>query len=85
MLSGPHGSAGPEFKHPNPVRAIESDDLLLYSVEIAGPSGYWAEFARPITRDGLSPRSAQIMEAYQECFEQARTSLRQEPRRTMST
>ncbi len=76
VLSGPHGSAGPEFKHPDPVRAVESDDLLLYSIEIAGPSGYWAEFARPITRDGLSARSAQIMEAYQECFEQARTSLR---------
>lgn len=75
VLSGRHGSAGPEFKHPNPVRPVESDDLLLYSVEIAGPSGYWAEFARPITRDGLSPLSAQIMEAYQECFEQARTSL----------
>ena len=76
VLSGRHGSAGPEFKHPNPVRPVEPDDLLLYSVEIAGPSGYWAEFARPITRAGLSPLSARIMEAYQECFEQARSSLR---------
>ena len=76
VLSGPHGSAGPEFKHPNPYRAVEPDDLLLYSIEIAGPTGYWAEFARPITRNGLSPLSAQIMEAYQECFERARTSLR---------
>ncbi len=76
VLSGPHGSAGPEFKHPNPTRPVEPDDLLLYSIEIAGPSGYWAEFARPITRSGLSPLSARIMEAYQECFERARTSLR---------
>jgi Xaa-Pro dipeptidase len=76
VLSGRHGSAGPEFKHPNPVRPVEPDDLLLYSIEIAGPSGYWAEFARPITRAGLSPLSAQVMEAYQECFEQARSSLR---------
>ncbi len=76
VLSGPHGSAGPEFKHPNPVRPVEPDDLLLYSLEIAGPSGYWAEFARPITRSGLSPLSARIMEAYQECFERARSSLR---------
>ncbi|MCH8128792.1 MAG: aminopeptidase P family protein [Acidobacteria bacterium] len=76
VLSGPHGSAGPEFKHPNPIRPVEPDDLLLYSIEIAGPSGYWAEFARPITRSGLSPLSARIMEAYQECFERARTSLR---------
>ena len=76
VLSGPHGSAGPEFKHPNPVRPVDPGDLLLYSVEIAGPTGYWAEFARPITRNGLSPLSARIMEAYQECFERARTSLR---------
>jgi len=76
VLSGPNGSAGPEFKHPNAVRPVEPDDLLLYSIEIAGPSGYWAEFARPITRSGLSPLSARIMEAYQECFERARSSLR---------
>ncbi|MFB3098524.1 MAG: aminopeptidase P family N-terminal domain-containing protein, partial [Acidimicrobiia bacterium] len=25
VLSGPHGSAGPEFKHPNPVRPVEPD------------------------------------------------------------
>ena len=76
VLSGPNGSAGPEFKHPNAVRPVEPDDLLLYTIEIAGPSGYWAEFARPITRSGLSPLSARIMEAYQECFERARSSLR---------
>jgi Xaa-Pro aminopeptidase len=76
VLSGPDGSAGPEFKHPNPVRPVEPEDLLLYSIEIAGPSGYWAEFARPITRSGLSLLSARIMEAYQECFERARSSLR---------
>lgn len=76
VLSGRNGSAGPEFKHPNPTRPVEPTDLLLYSVEIAGPTGYWAEFARPISQAGLSPRTQQIMDAYQECFERARTSLR---------
>ncbi|MFQ5967435.1 MAG: M24 family metallopeptidase [Acidimicrobiia bacterium] len=76
VLSGPHGNAGPEFKHPDPVRPVEPDDLLLYSIEIAGPSGYWAEFARPISQAGLSPSTGKIMEAYQECFERARSSLR---------
>ena len=76
VLSGLHGNAGPEFKHPDPVRPVEPTDLLLYSVEIAGPTGYWAEFARPICRAGLSERTQPIMEAYQECFERARTSLR---------
>ena len=76
ILSGRDGNAGPEFKHPNPIRPVEPTDLLLYSVEIAGPTGYWAEFARPISQGGLSPQTQQIMEAYQECFEQARTSLK---------
>lgn len=76
VLSGRHGNAGPEFKHPDPVRPVEPDDLLFYSVEVAGPTGYWAEFARPISQEGLSPMTQEMMEAYQECFERARTSLR---------
>ena len=76
VLSGRHGNAGPEFKHPDPQRPVEPTDLLLYSVEIAGPTGYWAEFARPISQAGLSPKTQQIMEAYQECFARARISLR---------
>lgn len=76
VLSGRNGDAGPEFKHPNPIRPVEPTDLLLYSVEIAGPTGYWAEFARPISQAGLSAKTQQIMEAYQECFESARASLR---------
>jgi Xaa-Pro aminopeptidase len=75
VLSGHNGDAGPEFKHPDPVRPVEPTDLLLYSIEIAGPTGYWAEFARPISRAGLSPMTQRLMEAYQECFERARTSL----------
>ncbi len=76
VLSGRNGYAGPEFKHPNPLRPVEPTDLLLYSVEVAGPTGYWAEFARPISAAGLSPATQRIMEAYQECFERARTSLK---------
>jgi Xaa-Pro dipeptidase len=76
VLSGKHGNAGPEFKHPDPVRPVETDDLLFYSVEVAGPTGYWAEFARPICQGGLSPMTQEMMEAYQDCFERARTSLR---------
>ena len=76
VVSGRDGRAWPEFRHPDPVRPVEPGDLLLYSIEIAGPSGYWAEFARPICRAGLSPETAEIMEAYQDCFERARTALR---------
>jgi Xaa-Pro aminopeptidase len=76
VLSGRDGNAGPEFKHPDPIRPVEPTDLLLYSVEVAGPTGYWAEFARPICRAGLSPGTRGIMEAYQECFQRARTQLK---------
>lgn len=76
VLSGRNGYAGPEFKHPNPLRPVEATDLLLYSVEIAGPTGYWAEFARPISAAGMSPATQRIMEAYQGCFERARSSLK---------
>jgi Xaa-Pro dipeptidase len=75
VLSGHHGDSGPEFRHPDPITPIQSDDLLLYGLEIAGPSGYWAEFARPICRDGLSSRTSVLMEAYQNCFEEARRTL----------
>lgn len=76
VLSGRDGNAAPEFRHPDPLRPVEITDLLLYSVEIAGPTGYWAEFARPICRAGMSELTAQIMEAYQDCFEQARSHLK---------
>ena len=76
VLSGPHGEAAPEFRHPDHERPVAPDDLLLYSIEIAGPTGYWAEFARPICQGGLASRTAEIMVAYQEAFEAARRTLR---------
>jgi Xaa-Pro aminopeptidase len=76
VLSGPHGDAGPPFKHPDPVQPVAPDDLLLYSIEAAGPTGYWAEFARPICQTGLSPQTQELMDAYQDCFERARKTLR---------
>lgn len=76
VLSGPHGEAAPEFRHPDPSRPVAPDDLLLYSIELAGPTGYWAEFARPISQEGLSSRTAEIMAAYQAAFDAARRALR---------
>lgn len=76
VLSGRNGSAAPEFKIPDPQRAIEPDDLLLYSLEIAGPGGYWTEFARPLIRGELSAESRRMFDAYHACFEQAVTTLR---------
>jgi Xaa-Pro aminopeptidase len=75
-LSGPNGTAHPEFKVVDVERRVDPGDLLLYSLEIAGPGGHWAEFARPISRQGLAASTAVMMEAYQEAFERARSMLR---------
>lgn len=75
VLSGRNGAAEPEFRIPDHERPVAPDDLLLYSLEIAGPGGYWTEFARPLIRGDLSDETARMFDAYQECFERARASL----------
>ncbi|MGA8268901.1 MAG: aminopeptidase P family N-terminal domain-containing protein, partial [Candidatus Acidiferrales bacterium] len=47
VLSGTNGEAQAHFKVPRD-RKVNADDLLLYSLEIAGPEGYWVEFSRPL-------------------------------------
>ncbi|HTE91577.1 MAG TPA: aminopeptidase P family N-terminal domain-containing protein, partial [Terriglobales bacterium] len=54
VLSGAHGQAEAHFKVPS-QRAVASDDLLLYSLEITGAGGYWVEFSRPLLRGKVSP------------------------------
>lgn len=75
VLSGRNGAAEPEFRIPDHERPVAPDDLLLYSLEIAGPGGYWTEFARPLIRGDLSDETARMFDAYEECFERARASL----------
>ncbi len=42
LLSGAKGEAEAHFKVPG-KRIVQSDDLLLYSLEVAGADGYWGE------------------------------------------
>ena len=75
VLSGTQGEAEASFRVPA-QRVVDADDLLLYSLEIAGPGGYWVEFSRPLIRGKLSPRTQAMAEAYPEALEAARKLMR---------
>lgn len=76
VLWGRGGAADPEFRIPESADPIRGDDLLLYSLEVAGPSGYWVEFTRPLCRGALAPDTSRMLEAYDRYFELARSSMK---------
>lgn len=76
VLWGHHGSATPEFRLPEYGDPIQPDDVLLYSLEVAGPSGHWVEFTRPLSKGPLSSATESMLEAYAEHFEAAPKALR---------
>jgi Xaa-Pro dipeptidase len=76
VLSGRAGSATPEFRIPDPQTPIAPDDLLLYSLEVAGPGGHWVEFSRPLTRGALGADTERMLEAYAEYAAAARATMR---------
>ena len=76
VVWGYAGSSTPEFRIPDPQRRIAPDDLLLYSLEVAGPGGHWVEFSRPLTRGTPSADTARMLEAYQEYHAAARETMR---------
>ncbi len=76
VLWGHHGSATPEFRIPEHETPLSTDDLLLYSLEVAGPSGYWVEFTRPLSKGVLSQETNLLLEAYAEYCEKVPKALR---------
>jgi len=76
VLWGTAGSATPEFQIPDPRRPIGADDLLLYSLEVAGPGGHWVEFSRPLSRGSVNGDTQRMFDAYGEYFEAARSGMR---------
>lgn len=76
VIAGPHGQANPEFRLPNFERPIEADDLLLYSLEVAGPGGHWVELSRPITAVPPSAETQRMHDAYGQSFETMRSAMR---------
>jgi Xaa-Pro aminopeptidase len=76
LLSGERGEAEAHFKVPGD-RRVAAEDLLLYSLEIGGPEGYWVEFSRPLTRGALSPVTAEMARVYPDALEAARRLMRE--------
>lgn len=75
VLSGTNGSAEAMFKVPR-ERKVAADDLLLYSLEIAGPEGYWVEFSRPLIQGKISAMTKKMADVYPEALEASRVLMR---------
>jgi Xaa-Pro dipeptidase len=75
VLTGPNGGALPEFKIAGDYR-IGPTDMVLPSLEIAGPGGHWVEVSRAICPGEPNGETKQMMEAYDEYFEAARGALK---------
>jgi len=70
VLDGPNGGALPEFKIAG-TRPVEATDMLLPSLEIAGPGGHWVEVSRAICAGRPSDDTKRMMDAYEEYYELA--------------
>ena len=75
VLVGENGSALPEFKIAG-SRPIAATDMVLPSLEIAGPGGHWVEVSRAICASEPSSESQRMLEAYEEYDEAARQAMR---------
>ncbi|MDH5333191.1 MAG: M24 family metallopeptidase, partial [Thermoleophilia bacterium] len=73
---GRSGVAFPEFKIARREEVL--GDLVLPSLEVAGPGMHWVEVSRAVAADGtsLSDDTARMAEAYDEYYEAAKTAMR---------
>ena len=76
VLVGANGSAEPEFAVARNERPIAATDMVLPSLEIAGPGGHWVEVSRAICSSEPSDDSKRMLEAYEEYFEAAKETMR---------
>jgi Xaa-Pro dipeptidase len=76
MLSGAQGEAEASFKVPG-NRVVAANDLLLYSLEVTGPGGYWVEFSRPLISGRPSARTQAMADVYPHALEDARALMRE--------
>jgi Xaa-Pro aminopeptidase len=74
VLTGPDGAALPEFKIAG-AYVIKPTDMVLPSLEVAGPGGHWVEVSRAICPGAPSAQTLQMMEAYEEYYAVARDVL----------
>ena len=75
VLVGEGGAALPEFKVAG-ARRVGTTDMVLPSLEVAGPGGHWVEVSRAICAGEPSRESRAMFEAYEEYFDAAREALR---------
>jgi Xaa-Pro dipeptidase len=75
VLVGEHGAALPEFKIAGD-RRVEATDMVLPSLEVAGPGGHWVEVSRAICPGEPSTETRRMLEAYEEYHELARSTMR---------
>src|SRR4051812_412933 len=68
VLTGPNGNALPEFKIAG-AYSIKPTDMVLPSLEVAGPGGHWVEVSRAICPGEPSAETRQMMDAYEEYYE----------------
>jgi Xaa-Pro dipeptidase len=76
VLVGENGSATPEFRIASRERRVEAGDLVLPSLEVAGPGGHWVEVSRAIAAGRPTDEVGRMLEAYQEYFEAAKEAMR---------
>jgi Xaa-Pro dipeptidase len=76
VLVGENGAATPEFRIASSERRVEPGDLVLPSLEIAGPGGHWVEISRAISAGQPNDEAKRMVEAYAEYFEAARGAMR---------
>jgi Xaa-Pro dipeptidase len=75
VLTGENGAALPEFRIAG-ARRFEQTDMVLPSLEVAGPGGHWVEISRAICPGTPSSETARMMDAYDEYYAAARTALK---------
>ena len=75
VLVGDDGAALPEFKIAGDYR-IKQTDMVLPSLEVAGPGGHWVEVSRAICPGDPSDETKQMLEAYVEYYDAARATLK---------
>jgi Xaa-Pro aminopeptidase len=75
VLDGPNGGALPEFKIAGAKR-FERTDMVLPSLEVAGPGGHWVEVSRAICAADPNDETVAMLDAYEEYSEAARTALK---------
>ena len=75
VLTGPNGGALPEFKIAG-AYSIQPTDMVLPSLEVAGPGGHWVEVSRAICPGEPNAETQMMMDAYHEYYEIAPKALK---------